>query len=77
MLDLRDRATGRTLYRDEVKSNPVQGSIVALDVGVFGSSDDLQAVAQGAMNKAIDAALDKPGLVAALRTAASPQPAGS
>lgn len=71
VLELRDRASGRQLYRDEVKSNHVQGSMIALDVGIFGSSDDLQAVAQAAMNDAIDAALNKPGFAAALRTASA------
>ena len=72
ILELRDHATGQVLYSDEVRSNPVEGSIIALDIGIFGSSDDLQSVAQGAMSHAIDAALDKPGLSAALRKLAGP-----
>ena len=72
VVELKDHATGRQIYRDEVKSKPVQGSVLALDVGVFGSPDDLQAVAQGAMDKAIDSAVDKPGFVDALRTASKP-----
>ncbi len=72
VVTLRNHATGQTLYRDEIKVNPVQGSVLALDTGVFGSSDDLQAVAQKAMSQAIDAALDKPGFATALRTASGP-----
>ena len=72
VVELRDHATGQLIYRDQVRSSPVQGSVLALDVGIFGSSDDLQAVAQGAMNQAIDAALDKPGFVSALRSTNAP-----
>ena len=59
--------TGREVYRDEVAVNPVTGSILALDTGLFGSSDDLQAALQAAMNDAIDKLLSKPGFLAALR----------
>ena len=72
IVELRDHASGRQLYRDEVKSNPIRGSIVAFDVGVFGSADDLQAVAQAAMDSAIDAALNKPAFAAALGRVAQP-----
>ena len=72
ILDLRDHATGQTLYRGEVKSNPVEGSFIALDIGIFGSSDDLQSVAQAAMNHAIDEALNKPEFASAVRKIGGP-----
>lgn len=62
-----ERATGREVYRDREKVYNVDGSLLALDVGVFGSADNLQRVATTTMNQAIDRLLDKPGFRAAVR----------
>ncbi len=70
VIELVDRSTGRAIYRDEARVNPVSGSIIAFDVGIFASADDLRAVAQQALSQAIDQLLNKPEFAAALRTAA-------
>nr|WP_294504953.1 hypothetical protein [uncultured Rhodopila sp.] len=57
---------GRTLYHDTVQVTVVEGSKLAMDVGIFGNPDDLRAVASQAMSKAIDQALDKPNFRAAV-----------
>lgn len=72
LVAVKSRNTGQEVYRDRVKVDLVTGSIFALDTGAFGSSDDLQAVAQTALNQAIDQALDKPGFRAALQQQAVP-----
>ena len=58
--------TGERIYSDHVVSNKVAGSVVAFDTGVFGSTDELRALAADAMKDAIDQALDKPGFQTAL-----------
>ncbi len=63
-----ERATGREVYRDRERVYNVDGSVLALDVGVFASTDNLQRVAVLTMNQAIDRLLDKPGFRAAMRT---------
>ncbi len=63
-----ERATGREVWRDREKVYNVDGSILALNVGVFASPDDMQRTAALTMNQAIDRLLDKPGLRAAIRT---------
>ncbi len=66
-VELRDHVTGRQVYRDVVKSALVEGSVLALDNGIFGSVDDLQSIMQKAMNQAVDMALNKPAFSEALR----------
>jgi hypothetical protein len=57
---------GRRLYTDNVQANVASGSKVAIDTGVFGSSDDLRDVASEVLSKAIDQAIDKPAFAAAI-----------
>ena len=71
-LELREHVSGRPIYRDEVKAHPLEGSLLALNDGVFGSVDDLQAITQSAMNQAIDAALNKPEFAGPLRSVSAP-----
>jgi hypothetical protein len=66
-VSLTDRATGRTLWHDRQRVSRLDGSIVAFDVGIFASPDDLRAVAPRAMSEAVDTLLDKPEFRAALR----------
>lgn len=58
-----DRA-GRAVYQDTVRADVVSGSALALDTGVFGSTEDLRQVAISALNQAINQALDKPAFPA-------------
>ena len=64
---LTERATGREVWRDRHRAYTVDGSILALDVAAFGSTEDLRRVALRTMSEAVDALLDKPGFRAALR----------
>lgn len=64
---LTERATGREVWRDRHRAYNVDGSIVSLSTGVFGSTEDLRRVALRTMSEAVDALLDKPGFRAALR----------
>lgn len=66
---LSDRASGRELYRDSFKVELVEGSLIAFDTGLFASTEDLRAVALKAMQQAIDAALDSPGVRQAINPA--------
>jgi uncharacterized lipoprotein YajG len=63
-----ERTTGREVYRDRERAYNVDGSVLALDTGVFASTDNLQRVAVQTMNQAIDRLLDKPGFRSAIRT---------
>lgn len=64
---LTERGSGRAIYHDEVSSHLVNGSMVTFNVGVFADPQDLRAIAVQAQNQAIDEALGKPELLAALR----------
>jgi uncharacterized lipoprotein YajG len=66
VIDVIDRATGGSKYHDEVSVDLVTGSILALDTGILASPSDLQAVAQNALNQAIDQLLEKPGFLSAV-----------
>jgi hypothetical protein len=66
-LVLTDRASGREIYQDEVSSHLVNGSVVTFNVGIFADPQDLRAIAMQAQDQAIDAALGKPGFLAALQ----------
>lgn len=65
-LVLTERAD-RVVYRDEVSSHLVNGSLVTLDEGIFADPKDLRAIMLQAQNQAIDIALGKPAFLAALR----------
>lgn len=61
------RATGREVWRGREKVSIVDGSILSLSTGVFGSVEDLRQVALKAMNEAVDKLLDKPALRDSIR----------
>ncbi|TCH99511.1 hypothetical protein EJV46_02200 [Roseococcus sp. SYP-B2431] len=65
-LVLRERGSGRVLWQDREKVNNVEGSILALDTGVFADPAGLHALMLRTMNQAIDRLLDRPGFAAAL-----------
>lgn len=64
------KATGQTEYEHDVAADLVEGSLVSLDTGIFASVDDLRAVANKALQQAVDQALDDPGLRSRLASAA-------
>lgn len=66
-VDVIDRATGGVVYTDRVRVNQVQGSVLALDTGVFASTEGLRTLAVQVQNQAIDQLLDKPGFRAAVQ----------
>lgn len=65
-LVLRERSSGRVLWQDRENVNNVEGSILALDSGVFADPAGLHELMLRTMNQAIDRLLDKPGFAAAL-----------
>lgn len=65
-LVLRERSSGRVLWQDRESVNNVEGSILALDTGVFADPAGLHALMLRTMSQAIDRLLDRPGFAAAL-----------
>jgi uncharacterized lipoprotein YajG len=61
------QAGGASVLTTQERANQVGGSVVTLSAGVFGSVEDLHAIALSTMNQAIDRILDKPEFAAALR----------
>lgn len=49
------------------RANQVGGSAITLAAGVFGSLDDLRAIALSTMNEAVDRVVNRPDFAAALR----------
>ncbi|MDB5377253.1 MAG: hypothetical protein JWR00_1699 [Rubritepida sp.] len=68
-LILRERSSGRVLWQDRENVTNVEGSILALDTGVFADPVALHALMLRTMNQAIDRLLDRPGFAAALLSA--------
>jgi len=66
-ITLRERASGREVWRDRHRSYEVDGSPFALDVGIFGSPDDLRRVVLHTMDSAVDVLLDNPKFRASLQ----------
>lgn len=66
---LRDRATGGVLWQGSERVYNVQGSLLAVDTGVFASPDALHALMLRTMNESIDRLLAQPGFAAALARA--------
>jgi hypothetical protein len=58
---------GAVVLQDRELANQITGSVLTLSAGVFGSLDELRAIALSTMSQAIDRILDKPGFAAALR----------
>jgi uncharacterized lipoprotein YajG len=60
-------AGGQQVLSDRERAYQVGGSLITLSSGIFGSVEDLRAIALTTMNQAIDRILDKPSFAAALR----------
>lgn len=71
-LTLRERGSGRTLWRAMERVYNVTGSVIALDSGIFASTGELHALMVRTMNEAINKLLDRPDFAAALLQAAQP-----
>lgn len=67
---LTNSRTGNSVYADRVTADTVNGSIFAMNVGIFGSTDLLRMAAVQTMDDAINTALDKPGFLAAVTSVA-------
>ncbi|MEI7606291.1 MAG: hypothetical protein WCJ64_02785 [Rhodospirillaceae bacterium] len=63
---LKNLADRRTLFTAPVSVTKVSGGNI-LDVGIFASVEDLRAVMNGALQEAVDQALDTPSLLARLK----------
>lgn len=71
-LALRERGSGRPLWRGTERVYNVSGSVMALDGGILASTADLHALMLRTMNEAINKLLDRPDFAAALLQAAQP-----
>jgi hypothetical protein len=58
--------SGKSNYEHETIANEVEGSRFALDTDIFASVEDLRKVANELLQRAVDEALDDPGLQAYL-----------
>lgn len=74
-LKLVDAATGAVVYEKLTEIDKVNGSVLSLRTGIFASTEDLRAIANEALQAAVDFALDDPGLRAALAVRATAAPA--
>jgi hypothetical protein len=61
-----DTATGRERFRRSYSADQVDGSLIALDTGIFASTQDLKRVLEQVLNEIVDKALDDPQFRAAL-----------
>jgi uncharacterized lipoprotein YajG len=68
-ITLANARSGAPIYTDHITADAVNGSVFAMNVGIFASTDDLRMVAVGTLRDAIDQALSKPGFRAALTAA--------
>jgi curli biogenesis system outer membrane secretion channel CsgG len=66
-------STNRQLFAQTYTSDELDGSLLALNVGVFGSVDTWRAVADKALTEVVDKALDD----TALRSSLQPSAAGA
>jgi hypothetical protein len=62
---------GDTEWTESFQSDVIQGSMFALDAGIFGSVEDLRKVALQALNEVIDQALNDPGFIDTLERTTS------
>jgi len=58
---------GNVEYEHSVVATEVDGSLLTLETGVFGSVEDLRKIANELLQRVVDQALDDPGLLAHLR----------
>jgi len=71
-----DTATGAVVYERNTRVDRVEGSVLSLRTGIFASHEELRALANAALQEAVDSALDEPGLRAAFAAApVAPAPA--
>lgn len=64
---LRPAGGGAPVLVVQERANQVGGSAITLAAGVFGSLDDLRAIALSTMSEAVDRVLNRPDFIAALR----------
>lgn len=74
-LRLIDQATDAAAYEHNTRVDRVEGSVLSLRTGIFASTEELRALANAALQEAVDRALDDPGLIAALAQPPAPGPA--
>ena len=60
-------STNRQLYGQTYTSDELEGSLITLKAGVFGSVDELRALAEKALTEVVDKALDDTALQEAMR----------
>ena len=71
ILTVTDNATGKPVMEQLFQKKIVEGSVLAMDTGMFASVDDLKAVAAQALNQVIDESLDSEAFRDAMRKVAN------
>jgi len=61
-----DTSSGKQLFNQTYSAESLEGSIVALNAGIFGSVEKLRALAEKTLSEVVDKALDDPALQHAL-----------
>lgn len=62
-----NKASGQTAYQRKAVTDLVQGSLIALDVGLFADVEDLRKVANAALPDAVDQVLNDPAFLTLVR----------
>lgn len=66
-VSLVNKASGQTAYQRKAVTDLVQGSLIALDVGLFADVEDLRKVANAALQDAVDQVLNDPAFLTLVR----------
>jgi uncharacterized lipoprotein YajG len=61
-VSITETATGNQLFKQTFTAHNVEGSVLALDAGIFGSVDKLRALAEKTLSELVDKALDDSAL---------------
>lgn len=62
-----DAISEKPVFTQTYTADELDGSLIALNVGVFGSVESLRALAEKALNEVVDKALDDPALRSAIK----------
>lgn len=58
---------GKQLFSNAYRASNVEGSVLTLSAGIFGSVEELRALMEKTLQQAVDQALDDPALRSAMR----------
>ena len=58
---------GQSSFKQTYSTSNIDGSVIALNIGIFAAVEDLRALTEKTLRETIDKALDDPALRAALQ----------